>query len=77
MADKDDKNIECVEGRYYTDNQCIGCDACCNIAPEFFVLNDDYLSVVVKQPTNSIEEALCDEALNSCPVDAIGDDGDI
>ena len=37
---------------------------------------DDGFSFVVKQPENDDEEAQCEEALESCPVEAIGDDGE-
>jgi ferredoxin len=32
-------------------------------------------SYVYKQPVNADEEELCIEALEGCPVEAIGDDG--
>jgi ferredoxin len=31
-------------------------------------------SIVYKQPENAEEEALCREAIEGCPVEAIGDD---
>lgn len=66
-----------VPGRYYVDAQCIDCDVCRDIAPDNFTRNQkNGYSFVHQQPENESEESLCREALISCPVDAIGDDGD-
>jgi ferredoxin len=37
---------------------------------------DEGYSYVFKQPENDEEEAQCQEAMESCPVEAIGDDGE-
>ncbi len=48
-----------------------------NPASNNFAANDDEgFSYVVKQPENDEEEAQCQEALEECPVEAIGDDGE-
>ncbi len=45
-------------------------------APENFKMNDDDSNAFVyKQPENDEEKEACEEALESCPVDAIGNDG--
>lgn len=76
MADKDNKLPENVPGRYFVDDQCIDCDACRETAARFFRRNDDKgYSYVFKQPTTEQEVAECDEALEGCPVEAIGKDG--
>ena len=77
MANKDEK-WECnVAGKFYVDQQCIDCDLCRETASEFFARNDDGgYSYVVKQPSTDEEIALCNEAKDGCPVEAIGDDGD-
>ncbi|MEP7274565.1 MAG: ferredoxin [Acidobacteriota bacterium] len=76
MSDASAKVPENEPGRYYVDSQCIDCDVCRDVAPDNFIRNaKDGYSFVVKQPENRIEEELCREALTSCPVDAIGDDG--
>ena len=65
-------------GRYYVDKQCIDCDVCRDVAPKNFTRNpDNAYSFVYKQPANTKEEDLCHEALISCPVDVIGDDGEV
>lgn len=77
MANKDEKTNGNVPGKFYVDTQCIDCDLCRSAAPDFFGRNDDDgVSVVIKQPTTADEIAQCEEAKASCPVDAIGDDGD-
>jgi ferredoxin len=77
MADKANKLPENVPGRFYVDDQCIDCDACRETAPEFFKRNEDKgYSFVFRQPTSPEEVALCQEALQGCPVEAIGEDGE-
>ncbi len=76
MADLEDKNPESVAGKFYVDSQCIDCDLCRETAPENFQRSDDEgYSYVYKQPENEEETALCMEALEGCPVEAIGEDG--
>ena len=38
--------------------------------------NDGGYSYVFKQPTTPEEEALCKEAMEGCPVEAIGNNGE-
>ncbi len=77
MAELEDKYEDNIAGRFYVDEQCIDCDLCRETAPANFSRNDDGgYSFVYKQPENSEEEELCREALESCPVEAIGDDGE-
>lgn len=76
MADFRDKVADNVPGRYYVDRMCIDCDVCRDTAPASFTRNDDNgYSFVHKQPETPEEAALCEEAFNACPVEAIGDDG--
>ena len=44
--------------------------------PNFARDADGSHSFVYKQPENDKEEALCREAMEGCPVEAIGDDGE-
>ena len=77
MADRMDKVESNVAGKYYVDSNCIDCDVCRETAPENFRANEDEgYSYVCKQPENGEEEAQCQDAMESCPVEAIGDDGD-
>jgi ferredoxin len=76
MADKSAKFPQNASGQYYVDDQCIACDACVMEAPNFFEMNDDDGHAFVKlQPTSEKEFEHCENALASCPVDAIGNDG--
>lgn len=76
MADPADRVAESVAGTYYVDSQCIDCDVCRDTAPDNFTRSDDNgYSYVYKQPETEDERVLCEEALSSCPVEAIGNDG--
>jgi len=76
MADREDKNPENVTGKFYVDSQCIDCDLCRETAPNNFTRSDDEgYSYVYKQPENDEERAQSREAMEGCPVEAIGDDG--
>jgi len=77
MADPDDKLPDQAPGKYYVDASCIDCDVCRETAPNNFEANEDEgYSFVKKQPEGDEEEAQCEESLESCPVEAIGDDGE-
>jgi ferredoxin len=77
MADGNDRIDGNVDGKWYVDSACIACGICTQDAPDNFRFNDDESAAYVyKQPENDREAAACDEAKNSCPSDAIGDDGD-
>lgn len=77
MADIDDKNEKNVPGKFYVDSSCIDCDLCRETAPDFFDRDEDEgLSIVIKQPVTDDEIASCTEALEGCPVQSIGDDGE-
>jgi len=76
MADKTAKVEKNVEGQFYVDSNCIDCDLCRQTAPDHFERNEEGgYSYVYKQPETEEEIALCREALEECPVEAIGDDG--
>ena len=48
---------------------------CRETAPDNFADHEDGYSYVYKQPTEQGEAAACIEAMEGCPVDAIGNDG--
>ena len=76
MADKSNKYPQNAAGKFYVDNQCIACDACCTSAPNNFQMNmDEGHAFLSKQPESPEEEAQCKEAMEGCPVEAIGNDG--
>ena len=77
MADPNDKVIGNAPGKWYVDSSCIDCDVCRETAPNNFAANEDEgFSYVLKQPENDEETEQCEEAMEGCPVEAIGDDGD-
>jgi len=76
IADNTDKIVENVPGSYYCDYSCIACHLCVDTSPANFKMNDDDSNAYVyKQPEDEEEEELCEEALELCPVNAIGNDG--
>ena len=76
MADKSAKWDLNVAGKFFVDDQCIACDACIMEAENFFEMNDDDgHAYVKKQPTSPEEVESCNSALEACPVEAIGSDG--
>ena len=76
MADKINKHPEGVTGPFYVDTQCIDCDLCRQSAPKNFQRQEDRgYSYVFKQPETPEETAQCVEAMEGCPVEAIGQDG--
>lgn len=75
MADRNSKFKQNVEGSFFVDDQCIACDACVMEAPRFFAMNDDEGHAFVKlQPQSPSELEECINALEACPVEAIGKD---
>lgn len=77
MANPSNKYDENVPGKFYVDKECIACDACILAAPENFGMNeDDGHAFVKKQPGSPTEETACKEAMEGCPVEAIGSNGE-
>ena len=76
MADRTSRLPQNVDGSYYVDGECIGCTECVELAGDLFGFDETAeLAFVKKQPQGEDEAKLAKEAMNHCPVDAIGDDG--
>lgn len=85
MADPDDiwedniGGIVEIDGKkvsFYVDKECILCSVCSDAAPNNFRMSDDEdHDICYKQPEGDEELAQCYEAMENCPVEAIGDDG--
>ena len=76
MADKSRKWSQNVIGKFYVDQECIDCNLCSEIAPDnFAVESEEGHDYVYKQPQTEQELNLSFEALECCPVEAIGHDG--
>jgi ferredoxin len=77
MANKAEKWKDNAAGKFYVDQQCIDCDLCRETAPAFFKRQEEGgYSFVFNQPTTEEDVQLCMEALEGCPVEAIGNDGE-
>lgn len=50
---------------------CIGDSICESIIPKVFEIRDDGLSYVLVDPVDDADRAECEEAVESCPTDAI------
>lgn len=76
MASADQRLPENVPGRFYVTSECIDCNFCRDHAPAFFSRHDEIgFSIVHRQPVTDAEIELAEEAVASCPTDAIGNDG--
>lgn len=61
---------------FFVDKECILCSVCSDAAPNNFRMSDqEDHDICYKQPENAEELAQCYEALENCPVEAIGDQG--
>jgi ferredoxin len=62
-----------VPGEFFVDEECIDCDLCRETAPGIFGADLELgKSLVVRQPANPGELQQAREAMDACPVDAIG-----
>ena len=76
MANKDDKTPHNVPGKFYIDSTCIACELCTSLAPKFFKMSEDSgFAYVYKQPSDPHEIEECQDALDQCPAESIGQDG--
>ena len=65
-------------GKYYVDDNCLDCDLCRETAPTVFKRNDEgAYAYVARQPETDEERVLCEESIECCPCEAIGNDGDV
>ena len=70
-------NVNGKVGQFYVDKECILCSVCSDAAPNNFRMSDEEdHDICFKQPENDDEYAECLEAMENCPVEAIGDDGE-
>ena len=77
MAELDQKWKENKAGKMFVDQSCIACDACVLTAPKNFAMHEeDGHAFIIHQPDSEEAEARCREAMEGCPVEAIGNDGE-
>jgi ferredoxin len=74
MADPTRRNPANVAGPWFVDVRCIACDTCTDISPEIFGRGADRKAYVREHRPDEAE--LFRSALESCPVEAVGDEGD-
>tara|TARA_R100000687_G_C6363479_1_gene124561 strand:- start:94 stop:324 length:231 start_codon:yes stop_codon:yes gene_type:complete len=76
MADSNNKWEDNTAGSFYVDKDCIICTLCADLAPHSFKESkDETHDHVYKQPETDQELQAAKDAMEQCPVDAIGDDG--
>jgi ferredoxin len=75
MADSNSVWEDNVAGAWYVDKNCILCGLCKDVAPANFKDADsgDH-AVICKQPDSEEEKAACQDAMEQCPVESIGND---
>jgi ferredoxin len=77
MADFHHRYPQNVPGKFYVDDQCLDHDLCGELCPKHFKRNNEGGHYYVyHQPETPEEIALCLQAAEACPVEAIGSDGD-
>jgi len=59
-----------MKGDFFVNKDCIGCEACIDIAPDHFNTKHT-MAYVKKQPTNQKEREQCMKAKSECPAEAI------
>ena len=77
MADFKDRVPHNVRGKFYVDDTCIYCDLCRETAPTVFREENEFgWASVFRQPVTAEELQLTLEAVEGCPTESIGTDGD-
>lgn len=77
MAKFQDRVAQNVRGKFYVEWSCIYCDFCVEIAPTVFQEHKERgWAFVFHQPTTPDELRRAQEAVESCPTESIGSDGD-
>lgn len=72
MARPDARHPDNVDGDWYADTRCIACDVARHYAPDLIGEDADGLSVVIRQPGTTAEEAEMWRAAVACPTQSIG-----
>jgi glyoxylase-like metal-dependent hydrolase (beta-lactamase superfamily II)/ferredoxin len=72
VAHFDERHPDGVAGDWYADTRCIACDVARHYAPGLIAADQSGLSVVVRQPQSSDDEAALWRAALACPTQSIG-----
>jgi len=66
-----------VRGKFYVEWSCLYCDLCVEIAPTIFnEFKEQGWAFVARQPSTEEEVRAAMEAVEGCPTESIGFDGD-
>ena len=77
MSDLSARLPENAPGKYYIDDGCINCGLCVMIAPNNVQVNEAAgIQFISKQPALPSEANQMEEALDACPTESIGADGE-
>ncbi len=77
MPNYEERFPENEPGEFYVVDSCIGCSRCDELAPfSFRTLEEGGYNYVYHQPSTPEERDAAEEALEECPVEAIGRRGD-
>lgn len=57
--------------RYFVNENCIGCALCTTICPEVFSMREEGAAQAIEEEIPEECEDSAEEAMDSCPVDAI------
>lgn len=74
MADPRRRHPLNIPGPWFVDDRCISCDTCTDISPEIFG-RDEARKAYVRAQLGQ-DGSLFRAALESCPVEAVGDEAD-
>lgn len=74
MADPARRHPRNAPGPWFVDTACISCDTCTDISPEIFGRDAERKAFVRER--RPAEAELFRAALESCPVEAVGDEAD-
>ncbi len=77
MAEFEQRVRENSPGKFYVEWTCIYCDLCVQTAPSVFrELREQGWAFVYHQPENEAERIAAMEAVDGCPTESIGCNGD-
>ena len=72
MKPKEPVNPENIPGPFSITEECISCEVCWKIAPDFIESHPIHTyAYFYKQPKSDLEVKKCMEALKTCPVECI------
>ena len=57
--------------KYFVNEECIGCGLCNGLCPKVFYMNQEGVAEAVDQEVDADDVLSANDAMNSCPVQAI------